>query len=720
MVKVDHNFSDSDTLFARYTFDDAEVENPGTNFSIFLVTRNQYFTLEEKHVFSPALLNVARFGFNRNAILDRDFPLFDYPEELQLVPVTYSAFPDFHKGLLGSFTPPGTGGFGFTEKIGGNIATPRIYRTNLFEYADTLTWISGKHSLKIGANIKRVQANMTSPQQTFGQLQMSGTAGLFNFYSGRGGALSFLTQDSNVQRGMRYTVMGFFVQDDFQIRPNLTFNLGLRYEPSSDHTEVNGKLSNLIDIRKDTELTVVDSLSKNPTKKNFAPRIGLAWDPFGDGKTAVRAGFGLFYNIQMSEVDRIAATSSPPFTTVATLTTTFPYDFEDCCLDPGAGRPALELVDYLNTPQSYRMQWNLNLQREVFPDTTFTLGYVGARGVDLFRVFQWNGPDPVDPSQCDATGGPTCVNPDPSRSPYYFPLFGDRPDNSFLFGRTCPRGGPGFFRCPRLNPNVDAVIQRAGGADSYYNSLQLSLNKRFSKGFQVQGVYTWSHSIDTSSKEIRGVSESNQRYSTQNPLDLVGERGSSNFDVKHVFALNYTVDLPGQDLAGASGIVLGGWQLGGIVTMATGVPTTLLLGYDNCRCLSGEIFGLSFTDNRPDLIPGGDINPILSDGREPERYFDPSQFVPAPAGFHGKVARNTLRIPGVAQFDFSLVKESRISEEAQLQFRAEFFNILNRANFADPIPRLFLGVGRPEGAAGRITRTTTTSRQIQFALKIIF
>jgi hypothetical protein len=136
--------------------------------------------------------------------------------------------------------------------------------------------------------------------------------------------------------------------------------------------------------------------------------------------------------------------------------------------------------------------------------------------------------------------------------------------------------------------------------------------------------------------------------------------------------------------------------------------------------LSGEIFGVSFTDNRPDLIPGGDINPILSDGREPERYFDSSQFVPAPAGFHGKVARNTLRIPGVAQFDFSLVKESRISEEAQLQFRAEFFNILNRANFADPIPRLFLGVGRPDGSAGRIVRTTTTSRQIQFALKIIF
>ncbi|MEE8461024.1 MAG: hypothetical protein V3S50_02750, partial [Acidobacteriota bacterium] len=234
-----------------------------------------------------------------------------------------------------------------------------------------------------------------------------------------------------------------------------------------------------------------------------------------------------------------------------------------------------------------------------------------------------------------------------------------------------------------------------------------------------QGSYTWSNSLDTSSKQIRGPGESNQTYSTQNWLDPASEKGPSNFDVTHVFTFNYTVDLPGQNMAGAAGHVLGGWQLGGIVTLATGVAETLQLGYDNCRCLSGEIFGVSTTDNRPDLIAGGDSNPVLFDGREPTAYFDTSQFEPAPAGFHGNVGRNTLRIPGVSTFDFSLIKNTRLSEQANLQFRAEFFNIFNRTNFGDPETRLFLGPGRP-GSPGRITSTTTTARQIQFGLKIAF
>jgi hypothetical protein len=544
MIKVDHNFSDSDTIFGRYTIDDATADAEGVNFATRFVTRNQYVTLEWKHIFSPTLLNVARVGYNRNALSDRDFPQFDFDESLQLVPTNRSVVPELAKGLLGTFTPPGTGGATFgVGTIGGNTATPRIYRTNLFEYADTVTWTTGQHSVKIGVDFKRVQANLISPQRTFGSMQFGfGGSAIFNFYNGTGGPLSFITQESDAIRGMRYWVMGFFIQDDFQVRPNLTLNLGLRYEPSTEHTEVNDKLATLMDIRKETSTTLVNSNYKNPTKKNFAPRIGLAWDPFGDGKTAVRAGFGLFYNIQMSEVDRISATSNDPTTRIATVNVPFPYDFETCCVGGSAGLPALELIDYLDPPQSYRMQWNLNVQRELVADTTLTVGYVGARGVDLFRVFQWNGPDPVDPSQCGPTDGPTCVNPDPSRSRFYFPAPEDRPDNSFLFGAdgelgsvptagnpcTVPPGSRIPSRCQALNPNIAAAIQRSGGADSYYHSLQLSLNKRFSQGFQVQGSYTWAQSIDTSSKQIRGPGESAQTYSTQNWLDGSEERGPSN------------------------------------------------------------------------------------------------------------------------------------------------------------------------------------------------
>ncbi len=261
---------------------------------------------------------------------------------------------------------------------------------------------------------------------------------------------------------------------------------------------------------------------------------------------------------------------------------------------------------------------------------------------------------------------------------------------------------------------------RSGGAGSTYHALQLSLNKRFSSGFQIQGSYTFSHSIDNSSKQIRGPGESAQTASQQNGFDTPAEKGNSNFDVPHNFTLNYTVELPGQNMAGAARHILGGWQLGGIMTLASGVPQTIVLGYDNCRCINGEIFGVSTNDNRPDLIAGGDLNPVLSDGREPEKYFDAFQFEPAPPGFYGQLGRNTLRIPGAAQFDFSLVKNTAVGEGAEVQFRAEFFNIFNRANFSTPSTRLFARAGTRSGTAGRITQTTTTSRQIQLALKILF
>ncbi len=366
VIKLDHNFSDSDSFFARYTFDEALQNNPGTNFAGIFKTRNQYLTLEEKHIFSSTLLNVVRVGYNRNALTQTDIPNFDFDENLQQVPTGRSVLPEFQAGLLGVFTPPGTSG------IGGSSITPRIYRTNLFEYADNLSWSSGRHSVKTGFNLKRVQANLVSPQRTFGSIQFNT---FFHFISGgqtvpeAAASLSFPIAGGNVERGMRFWVMGFFVQDDYQIRPNLTLNLGLRYEPSTGHSEVNGKLSAMIDLRTDPETTIVEHSFKNPTKKNFAPRIGFAWDPFGDGKTSVRAGFGLFYNIQMSEIDRISTTSNPPFTPLGNPRVLYPVPFEACCTpevlagDPNA-TTSLELIDW-NAPQSYRMQWNLNVSESL-------------------------------------------------------------------------------------------------------------------------------------------------------------------------------------------------------------------------------------------------------------------------------------------------------------------------------------------------------------------
>ena len=172
VVKVDHIFSDSDSFFGRYTIDDADVDRPLINFKTLFVTRNQYVTLEEKHIFSPSLLNVARVGFNRSSLQESDFGINGpIPENMQLVPTDASALPDFQSGLLGTWTPPLTGA-GFSGPMGGSTVTPRIYRTNLFEYSDTVSWTRGPHSVKFGANLKRVQSNMISPQRTFGSHQM--------------------------------------------------------------------------------------------------------------------------------------------------------------------------------------------------------------------------------------------------------------------------------------------------------------------------------------------------------------------------------------------------------------------------------------------------------------------------------------------------------------------------------------------------------------------
>lgn len=674
VVKIDHNFTDANSFFGRYTLDWGSVDNPGLVYSVFTKNRNQYTTLEEKSILSPEVLNIFRFGFNRSVLTATEHPLIDIPERLQLVPQAESALPEIGKGIIGSGLPSG---------IGSGVLTPRLYRFNLFETMDTLSKLTGRHSLKFGFNIKRVQANMISPQRTFGSILFDN---ITQFLTGRANSFSFVKPGSDVNRGIRFTVFGFFIQDDFQVRPGLTLNIGLRYEPSSIHKEVNGKISNLRNID-DAQMTVGDPLFENPTLKNFAPRIGIAWDPFGNGKTAVRAGFGIFYNIQMAEIDRATTTTNPPFTTVLQSTNIkFPFNLrQDLLSSATPPAPALDVIDF-HAGQPYRVQYNLNVQREIFKNTSLIVGYVGARGIDLFRVYNWNQPDP-SPS------------PDPARSRFYYPAG----------GRV-------------KNPNFQAIAQRSTGADSYYHSIQMSLNKRFSAGFQAQGSYTFAKSLDTSSKQIRQVGESNNTVDQLNPLDTAAEKGFSEFDVKHNFSMNYTWELPGSKLTGPAGKVVGGWQLGGIVTVATGVPVTAKSGYDVCRCLQGLSLGSGGADNRADLKPGGDNNPILGG---PDHYFDETQFIPGPLGFYGNVARNTIRIPGVTNVNFSLTKKTPFGEGREVQFRAELFNILNHANFGSPSTTLFqqnaaTGVIVRNTAAGRITSTTTTARQIQFGLKVIF
>lgn len=245
-------------------------------------------------------------------------------------------------------------------------------------------------------------------------------------------------------------------------------------------------------------------------------------------------------------------------------------------------------------------------------------------------------------------------------------------------------------------------------ANSFYNAMKIGLNRRFSSGFQLQLSYNNSKFIDDSSN----VGHYDDQGSSPDPDDHKSGRGFSGLHVRHTFTTNFTYDLP-LSQQGLIGHVLGGWQINGIFTAADGPTDTIDIALDNARSGQQEL------SQRPELLQGASNNPVLSDGRDPNRYFDVNVFELAEEGYFGNLARNTLIEPGLITFDFSLVKNFSLYEEAELQFKAEFFNLLNRANFGGVGTRVFTTSGR-SSTAGTITNTSTTSRQIQFALKILF
>jgi hypothetical protein len=276
------------------------------------------------------------------------------------------------------------------------------------------------------------------------------------------------------------------------------------------------------------------------------------------------------------------------------------------------------------------------------------------------------------------------------------------------------------FWAPNLrlrNPNFGFILTHNTDANSSYNSLQVSMNRRFDQGLQLQGAYTWGHSIDDGSQQWG----SEGRNNPQNHLDLynrLADRGASIFDIRHNFSFNATYELPvgrgkrfGSNLGGPAEQLLGGWQINSILSFAAGNPVTLLTSFNRSRNRDSR------QPDRPDLVAGRSNNPVLGG---PDRYFDPTAFVLPPVGFHGNLGRSTLRGPGLAVLDLGLSKSFQITEDVKAQFRSEFFNLPNRANFTTPANAIFTPAGAIRGNAGRITGTVTTSRQIQFGLKITF
>jgi outer membrane receptor protein involved in Fe transport len=659
--RIDHQFSDRDKLWGRYTFDNGNVDRQAFNKPPIAFTkersRNQYFTLEYLHTFASGMINTAQFGFNRSVQEADNQRTIDIPANLSFVPGESFGYINVS---------------GMVTELGGDFRLPRLDRLNNFQVSDTIFLTRGAHALKFGGQAHRIQFNQNTVSQRGGVVNFDN---LELFLQGRARTVDVaLPGLVDPVRGYRQSLFGFFMQDDFKFKPNLTFNLGLRYEFVTVPTEVNGKISNLRNVT-DSLITVGDPWHNNPSLKNFAPRIGIAWDPFADGKTAVRAGFGIFYDEILPKYYFFSGSLNPPFTTRTSISNP-PFPNVVANFNPNAPIQAqLQTVNFdLQTP--YIMQYNLSIQRSLPGDIDVTLAYAGSRGNHLIRLG-------------DANLAPeTTVNGVKTYQPQ--------------------RG--------RRNPNFTGIWQRVTDGQSFYNSAQISVIKRYSAGLRAQVSYTFSRTVDDSS----GINSQDFGNNVQYVLDWYDrtiDRGLSAFHVKHNLTFNWTYDLPfGRNLRGLAGALLKDWQLNNIATIRSGVPFTVRLGFNR----SGNLNTTSFSANdRPNLKPDRSSNPILGG---PDRYFDVTAFELPPPNTRGTLGRNTLIGPGLVSIDASIGKSFALGENRALQFRAEVFNLPNHPNFAVPAGLIVFTNAQSaiSPTAGRITSTVTTSRQIQLGLKLTF
>jgi hypothetical protein len=412
--------------------------------------------------------------------------------------------------------------------------------------------------------------------------------------------------------------------------------------------------------------------------------------------------FGSATNFNPPFADRVRFSAPNPFTAPFP-----PLPTEQDPFEVAPPLPALWAMGDVKQP--YIMQYSLNIQQEIMPDTVLTIAYQGSLGRKLPRLS--NDANLVVPEKYDASQYPNGPGPEFNGRTYF------RWCSGFVPGGACPfpnRLAPAGER--KRNDNFGGVRMELWDGNSSYNSLKIGITRRFSSGLQFQGAYNFSRAIDDSSNtghsDNNGGREESSGWSVIDPDDKSTMRGLSGNHIEQAFTANFSYDLP-INPQGAAGLFLGGWKINGIVTAATGSPASFSMSQD--RAQSGQ-FEIS---QRPELVAGFSNNPILHDGREPEEYFDINAFELAPEGFFGNVGRNTLIGPGLFTVDFGVSKDISLHEEATLQFKAEFFNITNRANFRIPLMNVF-GSSGLDPSASRIEETVTTSRQIQLALKILF
>ena len=688
-TRVDHKISDKDNLAFSYYHDAGPQQqtDPLGNAVHQVVSSRQLVSAQETHIVSSAFLNTFRAGFNRT-IGDINTPVSGTAaatdKSLAIAPI----------GLA----TPQIAVSGLTTAVGLGGLNQFIHTGNSFQFYDDAYLTRGTHAIKLGFAFERIQYNIIESLSPNGSLSSYKT--LAAFLSNTANKLSARPVGQGHEVGIRESLFAGYVQDDWRLRSNLTLNLGLRYEFTTLPTNAttlpavtgNGFSIASAPIQEITTLSGCNAsptacgpvgvntfIAANPTKNNWEPRIGFAYDPFKNGKTSIRGGFAMFDVLPLPYLFALNTSATSPFQIIGSDTQAVLGVIDNkVSFDPQKVRN--RYVEQ-NPKRADVLNWNLNVQRQLATGLTLQVGYIGSRSIHLSSVA-----DDINLVQ------PTLV----SGVGYVFPLNGTR-----------------------VNPNWGGsagIRPLIFDTSAHYNAIQSQLKKTLSHGVQAQGSYTYGKCFDTGSSPIAGDTYLN---SIATPLLLVraARAGPCDYDIHQVFVGNFIWQVP--SIMKSSKLVsaaTSGWELGSIVTRATGAPFTVTVGGGGDPLNNG--YNGDFSQDFANILPN--CNPINGGFH----YINTSCFtLPSAPNVLGNSTRNQFSGPGLVTWDMSLfrnIKVRQISDAFNIQFRAEAFNLLNHTNFLSPGFLNTFGQNNSvlSGLSTDLNQTSTSSRQIQFGLKL--